>query len=324
MITAQNNAPSKQPLQEQGIQEKAYFEYVVIPNDRSFLWRMDDYPLRRSAWNYHPEFEVHLIKHSSGLCYVGDFIGNFDAGQLVLVGSNLPHNWITPTTGSEQKKKQNNGNDSDKIIARDIVLQFNPQKMRESASTLCELEQLEPLFQRASMGIEFTGETAKMGAEILEKMASTSGLQQLSQLIELLALMSQSEEYRNLATPRFVSQFKPSNSNDLKVLEKAMNYIQMNYLEGPKLADVASIAGMSDSSFSRFFKLQTGNTYSDHINILKIWTARSLLAGSNMAVTDICYESGFSNISNFNRIFLRQSGITPLQYRKASNLLKTT
>ena len=82
--------------------EAAYFEHISVPAGQSFLWRMDDYPWRRTVWNYHPEFEIHLIRHSSGLAYVGDHIGSFDAGQLVLVGSNLPHNWITPLIGDQR------------------------------------------------------------------------------------------------------------------------------------------------------------------------------------------------------------------------------
>jgi AraC-like DNA-binding protein/mannose-6-phosphate isomerase-like protein (cupin superfamily) len=287
-------------------QDNAYFEHITIPPGQSFLWRMDDYPWRRCVWNYHPEFEIHLIRHSSGLSYVGDHIGHFDAGQLVLVGSNLPHNWVTPSIGDE------------KLLARDIVVQFDPARIRQTARSLPEVSEIEPLFQRAARGLEFTGETARLGAGLLEQMGNGAGLTQLCVLLDLLALMAASREYRMLATPQFLDQFRPGTPSDLETLEKTLDFIQRHFLDGPSLSDVASIVGMSDSSFSRFFKTHTGNTFSDHVTSLKMWTARKLLSDSSLAITEICFEAGFSNISNFNRIFLSQAGMTPSQYRRAA------
>jgi AraC-like DNA-binding protein len=289
-----------------GQPKSAYFEQVSIPPEQSFIWRKDDYPWRRCVWNYHPEFEIHLIRHSSGLSYVGDHIGHFDAGQLVLVGSNLPHNWVTPAIGHH------------KLLGRDIVVQFDPQKIRHVTETLPECSELEPIFQKADMGLEFSGSTALRGAELLERMGTAKGLNQLAILFELLALMAKSTEYRTLATPMFLSQFQPGTPADLEILENALDFIQKNYLDGPSLSDVAARSGMSDSSFSRFFKAHTGNTFSDHVISLKMWTARKLLSESNIAITDICYEAGFNNISNFNRAFLMHAGIKPSEYRKAA------
>jgi AraC-like DNA-binding protein len=297
---------TKQDVQFEEQPKSAYFEQVSIPPGQSFIWRLDDYPWRRCVWNYHPEFEIHLIRHSSGLAYVGDHIGHFDAGQLVLVGSNLPHNWVTPSIGNE------------KLLGRDIVVQFDPSRFRNIGDDLPEFAEIENLFQNAGSGLEFLGQTAVQGAELLESMGAAKGLAQLVILIDLLALLSKSTEYRTLATPVFLSQFQPGTPADLEVLEKTLDFIQKNYLSGPGLSEVAARAGMSDSSFSRFFKAHTGNTFSDHITSLKMWTARKLLSESDIAITDICYEAGFNNISNFNRVFLMHAGMKPSQYRKAA------
>jgi AraC-like DNA-binding protein len=286
--------------------KRAYYEHVAIPPEQSFIWRMDDYPWQRSVWNYHPEFEIHLIRHSSGLAYVGDHIGHFDAGQLVLVGSNLPHNWITPSIGDN------------KLIDRDVVVQFSPERLQRASEAFPEFAETEPLFQRASSGLEFVGRTASVGGQLLEAMGATKGLAQLAKLIELLALMAKSTEYRSLASPVFLSQFRPGTPLDLAILEKALAYIHKSFLQAPSLSEVAAHVEMSDSSFSRFFKTNTGNTFSDHIITLKMWTARKLLSESDVAITDICYEAGFSNISNFNRTFLTHAGMKPSQYRNAA------
>jgi AraC-like DNA-binding protein len=286
--------------------ETAYFEHISIPPGQSFLWRMDDYPWRRIVWNYHPEFELHYIRHASGLVYVGDHIGNFDAGQLVLVGSGLPHNWITPLLGDSM------------LAGRDIVVQFDPDRITRAAKDFPEIAELCNLFRDAAFGLEFSGETSARVADRLERMGAQTGLSALSTLLDILADLAASTEYRKLATPQFVNQFRPGSDVDRARLDLALEFIQRSFLERPTCADVASVVGLSESAFSRFFKAQTGNTYSDHLSTLRIWTARKQLAETAKPVTDICFESGFNNISNFNRTFLHATGMTPSSYRKAS------
>jgi AraC-like DNA-binding protein len=294
------------PLNSGFEKETAYFEHITIPPGQSFLWRMDDYPWRRIVWNYHPEFEIHLIRHSSGLAYVGDYIGGFNAGHLVLVGSNLPHNWITPFIGDQ------------KLTARDIVVQFNPERIARGAADFPEIAALTDLFRNAANGLEFSGETALRAAAMLEEMGKHSGLVALSMLFGLLATLAASTEYRKLASPQFVDHFRPGSEIERARLDLALDYIQRNFLDRPTCADVAAIIGMSESAFSRFFKAQTGNTYSDHLSSLRIWTAQKRLAETEVPITDICFEAGFNNISNFNRIFLRAAGMTPSKYRNAA------
>jgi AraC-like DNA-binding protein len=286
--------------------ETAYFEHISIPPDQSFLWRMDDYPWRRIVWNYHPEFEIHFIRHSSGLAYVGDHIGGFDAGQLVLVGSNLPHNWITPMIGDG------------KLVDRDIVVQFDPDRVKRATTDFPEITELKGLFDRAAYGLEFFGTTATRAADQLERLGTESGLAALSTLLSLLAGLAASTEYRKLATSQFVNQFRPGSEAERARLDLALDYIQRNFTDRPACADVAAIVDMSESAFSRFFKAQTGNTYSDHLTSLRIWMARKRLAETETPITEICFEAGFNNISNFNRIFLRAAGMTPSKYRAAA------
>jgi AraC-like DNA-binding protein len=296
---------SRKRLEQQS--QSPYFECVTVPEGQSFLWRLDDYPRNPSVWNYHPEFEIHLIRHSSGLCFIGDYIGNFGAGQLVLVGSNLPHHWITPALGAG------------KIIGREIVIQFDPARIGAAAATFPEFECTGSVFERAACGVEFLGNTAKEGARVIEAMGSVPHLARLGLLAELLALMADSKESRTLATPKLVANFQPGLRSDIKPLEAAFAYVQTHYRERATLFDAAAVAGMSESAFSRFFKKQTGNTYTHHIVTLRVLAAKKLLAETTQAITAICYDSGFSNVSNFNRTFLSRIGMTPSQYRKAAH-----
>jgi AraC-like DNA-binding protein len=285
--------------------DNAYFEHISIPVEQSFLWRIDDYPWRRNVWNFHPEVEIHLIRKSSGLCYIGDHIGNFEPGHIVIVGSNLPHNWITlPADGTLIEK-------------RDIVLQFDPSSFVRASTLIPELRQVRSLFDKAELGLEFMGEDAKTCSAILEGMGSQTGLSRLASLSELLATMASAKNTRTLATQRFAQSDRTGRSKDLERLELALNYIQEHYLESPRIEDVSTVVGMSEGAFSRFFKTQTGNTFTDHLTILKIWTAKKLLSDSDMPVTEICFESGFRNVSNFNRMFAKHADMKPSEYRKA-------
>lgn len=277
-----------------------------MPPGHSFLWRVDDYPWARNVWNYHPEFEIHLIRHSSGLAYVGDHIGQFEAGDLYLVGSDLPHNWITPQTGNRLLK------------ARDIVLQFHPSTFFSQANQFAELSGMKNLFERSSRGIEFHGETRIEGRRILESMDGSGSLRDLSRMLELLALLSASDEYTILSSQAFIDGDHVTGIKDHKLIERALEHLQSHFLEAPSLQDVADLLGMSETSFSRFFKKKTGNTYSEHLASLRLWMAVKLLVESDIPITDVCFESGFNNIANFNRTFLKRNGMTPSQYRKAA------
>jgi AraC-like DNA-binding protein len=284
--------------------DAATFEHISIPSDRSFLWRLDDYPWSRSLWNYHPEVEIHLILHSSGLAYVGDHIGEFEAGQLVLLGSNLPHNFVTPGVGKNI------------LRGREIVVQFDPNRLLNRVADFPELGEMRQMLGLASLGIEFTGEMARTGRDLLQRMGHTSPLSAFSLLLDLLALMSAATEYRVLASQQFADDFRPGTPAELKRLSLALEYMQARFAGGITLPEVARHVGLSDSAFSRFFRAQTGNVFSQHLLSLRIWAARRMIAEDRLPITEIAFEAGFGNIANFNRMFLRHTGMTPSRYRK--------
>lgn len=277
------------------------FEHIVTHVDESFLWRLDDYPWERNVWNFHPEFEIHLIRKGGGVAFVGDYIGAFSATYLTVIGSDLPHDWVTMTAPGEV------------IEGRDIVLQFHPDRIREAVRLLPEFAQLEGFFARAQRGLVFGGETLVKGAELVERMGAERGVARLALFLQLLDLLAGSTEYEILSSPEYSPKL---DAETLDALQRALVFIYRNFSTDIRLSDVADLAGMSESAFSRFFKKNTGNTFTDHVNKLRIWQACKLLAESDMPITDICFEVGYLNISNFNRTFLRQHRMTPSAYRR--------
>jgi AraC-like DNA-binding protein len=272
---------------------------MVEPSE-SFLWRCDDYPWERNVWNYHPEYEIHLVRNASGVALVGDHIGHFGAGHLTVVGSGLPHDWVTVVAPGTQ------------ILKRDIVVQFDPARIRAAASVLPELSEVEPFLRKGLRGLSFHGETRRVAAAILEEMGRMSALDRLSQFLRLLHLLSVSDDYEILSSETFMPTLDLS---ALAAIQRALGFIHQSFTRDIALGDVASMVSMSETAFSRFFKKNTGNTFTEHITSLRIAEACKLLSDTGTAITDICFEVGYSNISNFNRKFKERRGMTPSRYR---------
>ncbi len=281
-------------------------EQVLIPPDRSHLWRIDDYPTPRAVWNHHPEVEIHLIRYSSGMAYVGDHIGPFEGGDLCFIGSNLPHDWVSSDLGGGILRR------------RDVVVQFAPDRMRAGCAAFPELAPVTAFLDRAARGVAFHGATARKGRRMIEGMAGLPPGQATAELLRILSLLAASTECRYLASRSFVRSLGPDGSKQQDRIDRALGFLQDHFLDRPSLRDGADLVGMSDSVFSRFFKRRTGTTFTDHLVSLRIGCAQRLLAASDDAITDVCYQSGFNNISNFNRTFLRRVGMAPSAYRNAA------
>jgi AraC-like DNA-binding protein len=279
------------------------FEHIQIESIESFIWRLDDYPWRRNVWNFHPEYEIHLIRNASGVSLIGDHIGRFEAGRLYLVGGGLPHDWVTEV-------------DPGTVIAgRDIVLQFDADRVRRAAAILPELVELNGLFDRALRGLEFRGETRRLGQDLLERIGRSQGADRLTLFIELLTVFARSDEYVALSSSGFAPNL---DEETLRVMRRVQDHVFERLTTKIRLPEVAKIAGMSESAFTRFFKKNSGNSFTDHVTKLRMVRACELLADPEMPITEICFEVGYTNISNFNRLFRKLRGTSPSAYRRQS------
>lgn len=289
--------------------KSASFEYVLTRADESFLWRRDGYPWERNVWNFHPEVEIHLITNASGIQMVGDHIGEFKPGNLCVVGSNLPHDWVTPVKPGEF------------IEGRDIVIQFHPDRFAGASALLPELSSMSEFLSRAQRGLLFHGKSRDGAETLILEMEHQSGAERLGTFLSLLALFQATDEWTYLSSQAYSPDLE---HGSLDALQRALSHIFANLSEEIRLPELAEKAGMSESAFSRFFKKNSGHSFTDHVNQLRIWKASQLLAETDMPVTDVCFEVGYRNLSNFNRTFLRHHGITPSKYRSLSVLRRTT
>jgi AraC-like DNA-binding protein len=258
------------------------------------------YPTPLARWHCHDEYEFHMITATSGKAFVGDWIGRFAPGHVVLCGPRLPHNWIShdlPEAG---------------VTQRDLVIQFQHAPIEKACQALPELCEILPLLERARYGIEFFG-FAQSGEAHWHKVKAAKGLRRLTAFLELIAELMRWTEYRLLSS---VQMRGLDNAAELDQINAIVDRISQDVAQSLTAAELACEMGMSESRFSRFFRRATGNTYTDFVNHVRISRACQLLMSSDRYITNICYEVGFNNVANFNRRFLEIKGMTPSEYRK--------
>jgi AraC-like DNA-binding protein len=260
------------------------------------------FPTPLARWHYHDEYELHLITSTSGKVFVGDWIGPFQAGQLVLTGPRLPHNWVSmdlPEGG---------------VAQRDLVIQFPHEPLTHAAENIPELREVLPMLDRAKFGIEFFG-LSDVAQKHWQRVKAARGLRRLTAFCDYLADLSACTDYRLLSSVQLQSD---DDDASIDQVHAVVSRITDNLADSHSAAELAQELGMSESKFSRFFRKATGNTFTDFVNRVRISRACQLLMDSEQQVTHICYEVGFNNVANFNRRFLEMKGMTPTEFRRQS------
>lgn len=250
-------------------------------------------------WHYHEEYELHLILETSGKVFVGDYIGQFAPGHLVLTGPRVPHNWVshdTPPQGVE---------------LRDMVIQFAHPPLELLGQAIPELRGIFPLLNRSLHGIEFFGMSERARQHFL-RIRDSSGLPRFVEFLSFLGELAQSSDYQLLSTVQLQSF---DDDAALARISSAIAYIVQNYSNQFSMAELSQELGMSESKFSRFFRTATGNSFTDFVNRLRINKACQLLMETDHYITNVCYDVGFNNVANFNRRFLELKGMTPKEFR---------
>ena len=251
-------------------------------------------------WHYHAEYELHLICASSGKVFVGDYIGQFAPGHLVLTGPRVPHNWVSLDMPPEG------------IKLRDMVIQFNHAPLEQMAGLIPEMKAILPLLNRASYGIEFFG-LSEPAREHFTRIRDSSGLPRFIAFLSLMGELADSTNYRLLST---VPMQATDDADALARINAAVDFIVQNLTRQFAMKDLAQQLNMSERVFTRFFRSATGNSFTDFVNRLRINRACQLLMETERYVSNICYDAGFNNVANFNRRFLAFKGMTPKEFRQ--------
>jgi AraC-like DNA-binding protein len=258
------------------------------------------YPTPLARWHCHEEYELHMITATSGKAFVGDWIGPFEPGHVVLCGPKLPHNWISLDIPPEGVKN------------RDLVIQFQHAPIVQASKTIPEFAELLPLLDRARHGIEFFG-LSHTGQTHWHHVKESKGARRLAAFLDLMTDLARCTDYRMLSN---VQMQGVDNAAEMDQINTVVNRITENMALPLTAAQMANDMGMSETRFSRFFKRTTGHSFTDFVNQVRIHRACQLLMSSDHYVTNICYDVGFNNVANFNRRFLELKGTTPTEFRK--------
>lgn len=258
-----------------------------------------DYP-----WHYHPEFEIIFVEKSYGIRFMGNHIDNFNDGDLMFIGSNLPHVWKNDTdfyTGNKD------------LYVDVYVVHFREDALRNGFFDLPEFQHIKKLFIRSQQGIFIKGKDHAMISGLVKEVVGSSGVNRLILFLKTLDAIAHTEEYELLSRPNYANSI---NRTDSERLEKITNYTMKNYAKEIEIEEIAALANLTTPSFCRFFKSKTNKTYTQFLNEIRILNARRLLINTNMNIKEICYETGYNNISHFNRQFKLLTGTSAKEYLK--------
>lgn len=271
-------------------------------SDCDFFYMVDR---TKDAFNFpihkHDEFEINYIENCAGSRrVVGDNVEIVGYRDLCLIGHGIEHGW-------EQADCASNN-------IREITIQFPADIFGEEMLRRTQMASIKAMLDSSSKGIAFPESSIEKVSGLIKAMNDTeSSFDKIIKLLEILHVLSIDPDSRTLSSSSFSTA---SVSSDSRRLKKAQDYIIKNYKSDIRLNDLADLAGMSPSSFSRFFKLRTGRSISDYVISIRLGIASRELMSSTKSISEICYNSGFNNVSNFNRIFKKNKGLTPREFRE--------
>jgi len=277
--------------------------HLAISTDstKSFSAKCEILPDVNNWWHYHDELELIYFRNGSGTQFVGDNISNFKNGDIVLVGSNLPHYW---QYGKEVKD----------AAIEVYVVHFNKDFWGKDFLKLPENLELAKVIEQSKQGIQIKESTNTYLIESIIKIIENQGTKKILSLIEVLLEIGKCNSSQRLVSLGFKANFQESERDRI---QNIYNYTLTNYKEQINLETIAKIAKMSRTSFCKFFKLRTGKTYSVFLNEIRVGNACKMLIEKRMTVKEICFESGFQNFSSFHKCFKDVTGQTPLKYQSS-------
>jgi AraC-like DNA-binding protein len=270
----------------------------------SFSVRQDLVPYINNRWHYHAEVELIHFKKGCGTQFIGDSIRPFKDGDVLLVGSNLPHYWRFADSYFEEEANEK----ADVRVAHFCENFWGSQFLQ-----LPENIHIRGLLDRAKRGLQITGKTRQKVGELLEALLQTDNNYRIILLMEALNLIAGSNQSETLASIGFKQDIV---DNDKDRINAIYEYSIKNFKRTIQLEEIASVANISPNSFCRYFKSRTRKTYSQFLIEIRVGHACKLLIENNLSIKQLCYESGFNNFTSFHKYFKLITSKSPLTYQK--------
>jgi AraC-like DNA-binding protein/quercetin dioxygenase-like cupin family protein len=256
-------------------------------------------------WHFHPEYEIVYISNGTGKRHICTHISEFQDGDLIFLGPNLPHLGFTQGLLEEHVE---------------IVVQMKEDFLGHDFLQRPELHAIQQLFERSKQGLTFYGHTKWEVGRRLVRLVELSPFDRLIELLGILNQLAGSQEYKLLNVDGFALEV---NMQDQERMRAVYDFVEQNYQQGIMLDDVASTVNMTTPAFCRYFKKMTTKTFTRFVNEFRIAHASRLLADDHYTIAAVSFECGFNNLSNFNKQFREVTGVSPSEYRKNHKRLLT-
>ena len=276
---------------------KPIIEHLPLSDDTSFVARTHRTPNFEMPWHQHIEHEIILFTEGAGLSFIGNYVGEFEVGDIFFLGVNLPHTF----------KK------SDNLITSAVVVHFRDDFWGKEFLNLPESKEIQQLLNMSVQGMKITGKSKELLSPLIRFLEKEKGFRRIITLCECLDILSKKKEFTLLST----QEVKLVNNKTRERIDRIFQYTMENFRDSIQLSTVADIADMSIPAFCNYFKKSTKKKYIDFVNEVRIgYACKQLTDNTQTTVEGICYESGFNTLANFNKQFLKVKGMTPSRYRK--------
>lgn len=278
---------------------KAHPEKIISPPQGSFKVFHYENEEFDAPWHFHPEFELTYIVNSGGIRYVGDSVMEFEAGDLVLLGANLPHCWKNTGTGGQ--------------LAKSIVVQWPEDLLGEGWLDKDEFIGIRKLLASASRGLQFDLKELDGVLPLLYELNDQAPFEKILSLLKVLHILAKGRHYKFLSGDNFTAKL---NHRANERINQIHNFVRENYQNRITLAQISSLVNMSEETFCRFFKRTFNKTFFTFLNEYKIKLACKFLIESDQQVTEIAFQCGYESLPFFYRQFNKFMGCSPLAYQR--------
>jgi AraC-like DNA-binding protein len=282
-------------------------KYLFPEQKNNALFRFEHHREYKETvfYHFHPQYELNLTETAGARGYVGDSVEEISGQDLILISPNLPHRWEIDAAGTARG------------TAEFWVLVFSRESLGIDLLSKSEMAGLTRFLHHASRGFRFSQSARKKAAEKIKTIGEFRGIPRVNRFLEILEILIGDAGKEPVISGEYASSGSEENYRLLaRIVETFSPLDPDNQGEPPSLRKAAEYAGMSISTFTRFFKRMTGQSFISYMIDLQIHYARGLLKSTDYSVTEISQRSGFSNLSHFNRQFLKATGTQPREYRK--------
>jgi AraC-like DNA-binding protein len=283
---------------------KPLFRKVQIMPEQSFSINRDVVPYFYNHWHYHPEIEIVFIYEGTGTLLVGNGVRNYRENDLIMIGANVPHFFRSDPQYFEPNTS---------LLSKSAVIHFNPNFWGDAFMKIPEAVQLNELFQKARRGLMVGGNIRENVVELMGGMQQTVGIEKVIQLLKILSFIANADEVSEISKSEFDVSLDEHNT---RRIDQIYSFSLNNFTREVTLEEVAEVANISVNSFCRYFKTHTRKTYFQFLQELRIGHACKLLAGEKLSISQVAFESGFNNLSHFNRSFKTIMQMKPQAYQK--------